>query len=143
MAKRSKFMTVWQHKCPRCREVDLFETGSFSFSKPFEMLPGCKKCGQNYYPEPGFYYGAMFISYIITSFFSLGVVGFAMLVLDWSVEAAFGLLIGILAICYVWFFRTARSTWISVTIKYDPDAIEKAKDIDMDKELPTYVNKNF
>jgi len=107
------------------------------------MLPGCKNCGQTYYPEPGFYYGAMFISYIITSFFSLGVVGFAMLALDWSLEAAFGLLIGILAICYIWFFRTARSTWISVTIKYDPDAIAKAKDVDMDKELPTYVNKNF
>ena len=89
------------------------------------MLQGCEKCGQTYYPEPGFYFGSMFISYIITSFFSLAVVGFAMLVLDWSVEAAFGVLIGILAICYVWFFRLARSVWINVTIKYDPEAIDK------------------
>ena len=143
MAKRSKISAVWHHKCPRCRVGDLFETSSFSFSKPFEMYPGCNKCGQTYYPEPGFYYGAMFMSYIITSFFSLGVVGFAMLVLDWSVEAAFGLLIGILAICYVWFFRTARSAWINITVKYDPDAIAKAGDMHIDKDLPTYVNKNF
>jgi len=100
------------------------------------MYPGCRKCGQTYYPEPGFYYGAMFISYIITSFFSLAVVGFAMLVMDWSIEAAFALLIGILAVCYVWFFRTARSTWISVTVKYDPEAIEKSKQLEVDKELP-------
>ncbi|RLD19913.1 MAG: DUF983 domain-containing protein [Bacteroidetes bacterium] len=125
MAKRSKFIAIWLNKCPRCREGDMFETGSFSFSKPFEMLQGCEKCGQTYYPEPGFYFGSMFISYIITSFFSLAVVGFAMLVLDWSVEAAFGVLIGILAICYVWFFRLARSVWINVTIKYDPEAIDK------------------
>lgn len=107
------------------------------------MFPGCKKCGQTYYPEPGFYYGAMFISYIITSFFSLAVVGFAMLVLDWTIEGAFVMLIVILAVCYVWFFRTARSTWIHVTIGYDPDAIEKAQDGDLEKELPSYVNKNF
>jgi hypothetical protein len=67
----------------------------------------------------------MFISYVITSFFSLGVVGFAMLVLDWSVEASFAVLIGILAICYVWFFRMARSVWISMTVKYDSEAIRK------------------
>ncbi len=89
------------------------------------MLKGCEQCGQTYYPEPGFYFGSMFISYIITSFFSLGVVGFAMLVLDWSVEAACAVLIGILAICYVWFFRLARSVWINVTVKYDPQAIAK------------------
>ena len=125
MVKRSLYLTIWQHKCPRCREGDLFETGSFSFSRPFEMSRGCELCGQTYYPEPGFYFGSMFISYIITSFFSLAVVGFAMLVLDWSVEGAFALLIGILAICYVWFFRIARSVWINVTIKYDPKAIAK------------------
>jgi hypothetical protein len=100
------------------------------------MKPGCEKCGQSYYPEPGFYFGSMFISYIITSFFSLSVVGFAMLVLDWSVEGAFAILIGILAICYVWFFRTARSTWISVTVKYDPDAIEKNAGKGFKEDLP-------
>jgi len=143
MAKKSVFITIWLHKCPRCRDGEMFETGSFSFSKPFEMLPGCEKCGQSYYPEPGFYFGSMFISYIITSFFSLSVVGFAMLVLDWSVEGAFGLLIGILAICYVWFFRTARSTWINVTIKYDPEAIKKNDGKGFSKDLSGYVNKNF
>ena len=124
MATRSKFIAIWLHKCPRCREGDMFETGSFSFSKPFEMLQGCEQCGQTYYPEPGFYFGSMFISYIITSFFSLSVVGIAMLVLDWSIEASFAILIGILAICYVWFFRIARSVWISMTVKYDPEAIQ-------------------
>ena len=109
MATRSKFIAIWLHKCTRCREGNMFETGSFSFSKPFEMLQGCEQCGQTYYPEPGFYFGSMFISYIITSFFSLGIVGFAMLVLDWSIEASFAILIGILAICYVWFFRINSS----------------------------------
>ena len=116
--------TMFNHKCPKCREGDLFDTGSFSFQKPFEMPERCSKCGQSYFPEPGFYYGAMFMSYIITSFFSLGFVGICILVFDLSVKASFGILIAGLAVLFVWFFRTARSVWIGITVKYDPDAIE-------------------
>ena len=131
------------HKCPQCYEGDLFETGSFAFKKPFEMPPACTKCGLSYYPEPGFYYGAMFMSYIITSFFSLGLVGFCILVLGWSVEASFALLIGILIVMFVWFFRTARATWIHMTVKYDPDAISRFESSDKGKEYPKYVGRNF
>jgi uncharacterized protein (DUF983 family) len=114
---------MFNHKCPKCREGDLFDTGAFSFQKPFQMPERCSKCGQSYFPEPGFYYGAMFMSYIITSFFSLGLVGICILVFDLSVKASFGILIAVLAILFVWFFRTARSVWIGLTVKYDPAAI--------------------
>ena len=131
------------HKCPRCYEGDLFMTGSFSFSKPFEMRPRCPKCGLNYFPEPGFYYGAMFTSYIITSFFSLGFIGVCILAFGLSVEASFGLLLLVIAIFFVWFFRTSRSTWIHLTKRYDPDAIRKHEAAGGDEEYPEYVGGNF
>ena len=140
---RSALASAVGHKCPRCRLGDLFETGSFSFSKPLEMPGNCPRCGQSYYPEPGFYYGAMFMSYIITSFFCLGVVGLCILVFDLSVNASFGILIGILAVTFVWFFRTARSVWIHMTVKYDPEAIERFEREGGSGELPKYVGKNF
>ena len=69
--KGSKAYSVFNMKCPRCQDGDLFETGSFSFQKSFDMPENCPKCGQKYFLGPGFYYGAMFISYIITGFYAL------------------------------------------------------------------------
>jgi hypothetical protein len=74
----------------------------------------CPKCGLSYFPEPGFYYGAMFMSYIITAFFSLGVVGFCIIVLEMSVGQSFALLIFLHVILFVWFFRTSRSVWLHI-----------------------------
>ena len=112
-------------KCPRCREGDLFDTGAFSFNKPFEMKDRCDNCGQNYMPEPGFYFGAMFISYIIWGWFSilfcLGLVFWG----GWSVNAAFGFLIFISLIFFVWLFRVSRSIWIHINVKYQPESIKE------------------
>ena len=143
MRAKTTLGAIWNHKCPRCRNGRLFDSGSFSFRKPFEMKSGCDQCGQTYYPEPGFYYGAMFMSYIITSFFSLGLVGFCILVLDWSVNGSFVFLLIVIGLLYVWFCRTARSVWLSMNVKYDPRAIEKAKEAGFDPEAPDFVNKNF
>ena len=143
MAKSTAFGAAWGHRCPKCREGRLFDTGSFSFSKPFEMRNACAACGQTYYPEPGFYYGSMFISYIVTSFFSLGLVGFCILVLDWSVNASFALLLVVIGVLYVWFYRTARSVWLNLNVKFDSDAIHRAKEREGDEPPPDYVNKNF
>ena len=111
---------VLKLKCPKCRQGDLFETGSFSFSKSFEMPKQCPVCGQSYFPEPGFYYGAMFISYIFMGWFSIGFAAFFHWVLDWSLLASFGLLIGVCAIFFVYIFRVARSIWLAINVKYDP-----------------------
>ncbi len=105
-------------KCPKCQEGDLFETGSFAFRKPFEMPEHCPNCGQPYFLEPGFYYGAMFISYILTGWFCLFFVGFLMLVAGLSWQTSFVLLLLTLGILFVWIFRFARSIWISLNVKY-------------------------
>ncbi|MBK7334835.1 MAG: DUF983 domain-containing protein [Saprospirales bacterium] len=120
LKKGNKVYSTLHLKCPRCHEGDLFETGSFSLKKPFDMPPKCGHCGLNYWPEPGFYYGAMFISYIFTGFFSLAFVMFFHWVLDWSIGASFGLLLLVCALFFVYFFRIARAIWLNVNVKYDP-----------------------
>ena len=117
--------SILKMKCPRCQEGDLFETGSFSFKKPFDMPENCPACGQRYFLELGFYYGAMFISYVMTSFFSLGFVGLCMFVLGFSINGSFALLILVLAVLFVWIFRLARAIWINANVKYDPKALNK------------------
>lgn len=127
LKKGSKLYSILGMKCPRCHEGDLFETGSFSFSKPFDMPEKCPKCGQKYFLGPGFYYGAMFISYIITAFFCLFFVGGLILFFDFSVNMAFVLLLVAISVLFVWFFRLARAIWINMNVKFDKQASEQVK----------------
>jgi uncharacterized protein (DUF983 family) len=125
--KGSKVYSITQLKCPQCHEGEMFETGSWSFVKPFDMLDRCPKCDLNYLPEPGYYYGAMFISYIWTGWFSLIFVALFHWYIHWSINAAFGMLVLFMAVNFVYIFRISRLMWININTKYDPDAVEKHK----------------
>lgn len=118
--KGSKLYSIFGIKCPRCHSADMFEHGSFSFVKPFDMKERCDHCDLNLEPEPGYYYGAMFISYIFTGFFCLGFVFFVHWVLDIGLVGSFALLLAVLAVLFVYIFRLARSIWININVGYDP-----------------------
>lgn len=49
-------------RCPRCHEGNIFTSRALSFQFA-DMPEACPVCGQPTEPEPGFYYGAMFVSY--------------------------------------------------------------------------------
>jgi len=89
------------------------------------MKEHCEICNQTYFPEPGFYYGAMFISFIFTGWFSIGFVLLIHWGLGWSTSASFATLIALLAFFFVYIFRLARAIWLTLTVKYDSQAGNK------------------
>lgn len=112
--------SVINYKCPRCRQGDLY-VKPFDIKKPLAMHDNCSVCNQKYEPEPGYYFGAMFISYIGTGFLFLGIIGFCMMVLDWNVNQSFILLIAIAAVLYLWIARISRSIYIHLDVRYKPN----------------------
>jgi len=58
-----KAKAVWQGKCPRCGEGDIFVYPLSKIIKFSEMNALCSQCGAPFEPEPGFYYGSLFVSY--------------------------------------------------------------------------------
>ncbi len=80
-------------------------------------------CGQKFEPEPGFYFGAMFISYIFLAFFSLGLTGLLVFYFHQSVDFSFLILLLILGVMFIWNLRFSRSIWIHLVVKYDSKAI--------------------
>lgn len=121
--KGTKAYSIFNLKCPKCQTGDLFETGSFSFKKPFDMPDRCPHCQQDFMPEPGFYYGAMFISYIFTGWFCIGFVALLHWGIGWSTTASFAALIAVMAILFVYTFRLARAIWLNINYKYDPNRV--------------------
>ena len=62
-APESSTQALLQLKCPRCHEGPLFLRPATSLAHFSDMPTHCPVCGQTYEPEPGFYYGAMYISF--------------------------------------------------------------------------------
>lgn len=108
---------MWKYKCPACREGDLF-VKPFDVAKPLKMHENCEVCNQSFEPEPGYYFGAMFISYIWTGWATLAIVGICMWIFGWSVEASIAFLIFVLAISYFFIMRISRSMYIHMDVKY-------------------------
>ena len=62
----SQFLSLLKGKCPQCKKRSIFNTvqGLFFLSIP-EMDQVCKNCNFKYEKEPGFFFGAMFVSYAL------------------------------------------------------------------------------
>lgn len=123
MSKRNILVNVFLKRCPRCQEGKLFNE-PFDWSKPVSMPDQCPICQQKFEPEPGFYYGAMFLSYILSAFFFLGIMATCLIVFKLSLNVSMVILLMIAALTYLFFLRMSRSLWINIMVKYDP----KAKD---------------
>ncbi|MDV3308507.1 MAG: DUF983 domain-containing protein [Cyclobacteriaceae bacterium] len=63
MAATSRFGAILQGKCPRCRQGDIFTYPVSKLSKFNVMNARCPHCDVMLQPEPGFYQGAMYVSY--------------------------------------------------------------------------------
>ena len=60
---KSLVSAIAQAKCPKCREGNLFPVSPFSYRKLTVINSSCSVCNASFIPEPGFYDGAMYISY--------------------------------------------------------------------------------
>jgi uncharacterized protein (DUF983 family) len=106
VAPRSLFSTLAHGLCPRCRRGRIF-------SGSLEMNRRCPVCQLSFQREPGYFLGAMYISYplatlILGVFFFIGL----MLLPDWGYHWIL-LLAMIPFLPFVpWIFRMSRVLWI-------------------------------
>ncbi len=102
----------------------------------------CPKCGRDFFPEPGFYYGAMFISYIGSAFFCLGFVMLLHWVLDWSIAGSFFALLVVTGLLFVWWFRFSRSAYFHLVTRYEPEKTRAVDAGELDVPTPEPTSKN-
>jgi uncharacterized protein (DUF983 family) len=56
------------NKCPRCHQGKVFkEANPYKLGKMFQVYEKCDHCELKYEREPSFFYGAMYVSYALTS----------------------------------------------------------------------------
>ncbi|MCP4437417.1 MAG: DUF983 domain-containing protein [Aureispira sp.] len=124
IGKGSKLYSMGRMKCPKCHEGNLYKTSLISMQGIYNMHKKCTECNQPFELEPGFYWGAMYIGYMMSSGYML--VGAAVLMAGFGLGLgfSFGLLIffGLIALPAI--ARLARSIWINFYVSYNKDAIK-------------------
>lgn len=63
MSKKGALSAVLTGSCPRCRQGKLFPHPAWKLKTVFQSNAECEICGLQYEREPGFFYGAMYMSY--------------------------------------------------------------------------------
>ena len=71
----STALALLQLRCPRCHQGQLFSYSALNITKFAQMPEQCPVCGQTFEPEPGFYFGSMYITFgfNVGTFLVLGV----------------------------------------------------------------------
>jgi uncharacterized protein (DUF983 family) len=107
-------MAIRRGRCPACRAGAIFAGG-------FSMNPECPECGLQFDREPGYFTGAMYISYALGVPIAAAVALTASFVFPaWSFERVIGLAFAALVPLSPFLFRYSRILWIHFDRTVDP-----------------------
>lgn len=123
MENVSKLQGALSGRCPRCRQGKIFKKPFYSLRSFDEMYEHCPHCGLRYEVEPGYFIGAMYVSYAISGGIAL-VIGFMLFYLandpeGWVYAAVVAPVMVVIAPIN---FRVSRVIWLYYVagIKYIP-----------------------
>ena len=123
---------IFKFKCPRCREGEVFKGGfSYSFSKITDMHEHCPKCKLKYEREPGFFYGAMYVSYALTVALWIAI-AVAFFVLFGRIYPWIYMLTGIISLLVLLpaIYRLSRVLWLVMFVAYKPESLKDSEQVD-------------
>src|SRR5712692_7258118 len=94
-------------RCPRCGGTPLFRGW-------FAMAPACALCGLRFERAQGYFVGAIYVNYAVTAILAIG--GFFLLwgLTALSTAAQLALLVPVVILFPLWFFRYSRSFWLAL-----------------------------
>ena len=120
IGKGTKLNSILRMKCPRCQEGDFFTSHPYDLKNAGNIHEHCPKCDLKYEMEPGFYQGAMYVSY------ALGVALFVTLWVSFNLffpSLSTGAQVGIVAVSSLVLTpimnALSKIIWANLFIKFD------------------------
>lgn len=100
-------------RCPRCGKSPLFRG-------PWSMLEKCDQCELPYQREPGFFLGAIYVSYGLTALIATAGYMVMAFVIGISPKTSLWVTLAFVVLFPLWFFRYARALWLGFDQFVDP-----------------------
>ena len=124
-----KFSWILRNRCPKCGEGALFvKSNAYDLRHTSSMHATCNCCGEDFEREPGFYFGAAYVSYALTVALWVAVLVALMCFDAWG-WMEFGMFthpgtflitgITLLVVLLPLIYRLSRSIWIAMFTKTD------------------------
>ena len=119
MNKGTKLYSILKGKCPHCHVGDFFLTHPYKLKTMGDIYDKCPACEETYNPEPGFYFGALYVSYALGCAFLITIL-VALKILDVEVS----LLQKCIGISIPWLLLTpkmhalSKIIWANFFMKY-------------------------
>jgi uncharacterized protein (DUF983 family) len=120
-AMRSSVFNLFSNRCPHCQKGHFFVNDNPYSRQAYTLHEHCDHCGQSYSPEPGFYYGAMYMSYTLSVAMTMVTFWLFIVLLEWD---AMKVLIGLIVLFVVLqpvIFRLSRAMWAHLFIRRAKD----------------------
>ena len=123
---KSLFYSVLWNKCPQCHESDVFTTNKAYDLKQFDkMNESCSVCGLKYEKEPGYFFGAMYVSYaLMVGWFVITWIADSFIFHSETWQYLTFVIITIILFMPLT-FRISRLIWLNLFVKYNKNTIIK------------------
>ena len=132
MFKKTRLYSILNFKCPRCHQGEFLETRNvYNLKKAGNIKEKCSHCGLKYATEPGFYYGAMYVSYALgIALFVTIWVALSVLYPDYSTELLFGLIVGSTVLLGPYLYALSKIIWANFFFHYEEKYDKKTQHSD-------------
>jgi uncharacterized protein (DUF983 family) len=121
MLKEISYSVLW-NKCPKCHEGNVFVSNNpYKLTQLSTMHQNCACCNEKYEKEPGYFFGAMYVSYAL-------MVGW--FVITWAVDSFWvnstgaNYVIFVVATMLLFMpitFRVSRLIWMNFFTHFDTE----------------------
>jgi uncharacterized protein (DUF983 family) len=124
METKTKVYSILYNKCPHCHKGDFFQTNNAYDLRSFAIMnKSCSHCNEDFIREPGYYFGASYVSYSLTVGMGIGL--YLLLEGVFKLETVSFLIIFssmLLALLPI-FYRVSRLIWINFFVHYSEKAV--------------------
>lgn len=108
------------NKCSRCHKGDVFVSKNpYELSKMFQLHDSCSHCKLVYVNEPSFFYGALYVSYAISSGWFMIWYALENVLLNWETLTFALFVMGFIVIVAPLTLRWSRLIWLNFFYKYE------------------------
>ena len=126
--KDSKIYSIAKFKCPRCHQGQFLVSHPYDLKNVGDVREKCEVCDLKYAPEPGFYYGAMYVAYAIgVALFVTLWTSFNLFITNVSVGFQIFVIITSTVLLSPYIYALSKIIWANMFITYDKSAINKFK----------------
>lgn len=120
IGKGSKLYSIAKMKCPCCQEGDFFVSHPYDLKRAGDIHENCAVCGVKYSKEPGFYYGAMYVSYALAvALFVTLWVSLAVFLRVESVGIQVAVIVASILFLAPYLYALSKIIWANLFMHYD------------------------